>query len=130
MCQILLSINPEHVKNILLGTKLFEFRKVRCRAGVDKIIIYATAPEKMVVAEAEVEDIIEDEVDIVWNITGEFSGISYDFYKSYYEGKDKEVAYKLGKVKKYKEPKSLYELGIRQAPQSFIYMEEHHQTSL
>ena len=44
MSQMLLSINPEHVENILLGTKRFEFRKVRCKYEVSKIIIYATAP--------------------------------------------------------------------------------------
>ena len=56
MCQMLLSINPEHVKNILSGKKLFEFRKVRCKSDVDRIVIYATAPHKMVVAEAEIEE--------------------------------------------------------------------------
>ena len=122
MCRMLLSINPEHVENILLGTKRFEFRKVRCKSDVDKILIYATAPEKMVVAEAEVEDIIEGDIDTVWSITCEFSGISYDFYASYYEGKDKAVAYKLRKVRKYEEPKPLSEFGIRYAPQSFMYL--------
>ena len=59
MCQMLLSINPEHVENILNGTKQYEFRKVRCKSDVDQIIIYATAPQKIVVAKAEVEEIIE-----------------------------------------------------------------------
>jgi predicted transcriptional regulator len=122
MCQMLLSINPEHVENILLGKKRFEFRKVRCKSDVDKILIYATAPEKMVVAEAEVEDIIEGDIDTVWGLTHEYSGISYDFYTSYYEGKDKAVAYKLRKVRKFEKPKPLSEFGIRCAPQSFIYL--------
>jgi len=119
---MLLSINPEHVENILLGTKRFEFRKVRCKSDVDKIIIYATAPEKMVVAEAEIEDIIEGDIETVWDITCEYSGITYDFYASYYEGKEKAVAYKLRKVRKYKEPKPLSEFGVRFAPQSFVYL--------
>ncbi len=41
MYQMLLSVNPEHVENILLGKKQYEFRKIRCRPDVDKIIIYA-----------------------------------------------------------------------------------------
>lgn len=122
MCRMLLSINPEHVENILLGTKRFEFRKVRCKSAVDKILIYATAPEKMVVAEAEVEDIIEGDVETVWDITHEYSGITYDFYASYYKGKEKAVAYKLRKVRKYKEPKPLSAFGLRYAPQSFVYL--------
>ncbi|MFZ3130175.1 MAG: hypothetical protein WA125_03495 [Desulfosporosinus sp.] len=122
MCQILLSINPEHVENILLGTKRFEFRKVRCKANVDKIIIYATSPVMQVVAEAEVSEIIEDDVQAVWKLTSEFAGISYDFYGRYYEGKEKAIAYRLGKIKKYSKPKLLSDFGLTFAPQSFVYL--------
>ena len=65
MSQILLSIDPEHVENILLGIKRFEFRKVRCKSEVDKIIIYSTSPVMRVVAEAEVTGIIQDDVQAV-----------------------------------------------------------------
>ncbi len=122
MCQMLLSINPEHVENILLGTKRYEFRKVRCKAIVDKIIIYATSPVMQVVAEAEIAGIIEDEVQAVWNLTSEFAGISYDFYEKYYQGKEKAVAYKLGRVEKYSNPKLLSDYGLNFAPQSFVYI--------
>lgn len=123
MCQMLLSINPEHIENILLGKKQFEFRKVRCKAEVDKIIMYATAPEKMVVAEADIEEIIEADLKTVWEMTHELSGISYDFYEEYYRGKVKAVAYKLCRVTKYPQPKPLSAFGIRYAPQSFVYVE-------
>ncbi len=122
MCQMLLSINPEHVENILLGIKRFEFRKVRCKSEVDKIIIYATSPVMQVVAEVEVAGIIEDDVQAVWNLTSEFAGISYNFYEKYYAGKEKAVAYKLGKVKKYFKPKLLSDFGLNFAPQSFVYV--------
>ena len=69
MCQMLLSINPEHVENILSGVKKIEFRKVRCKSDVNKIIIYATAPQKMVVGEAEIEEIIEDDINKVWALS-------------------------------------------------------------
>ncbi|MEA4848952.1 MAG: hypothetical protein VB106_17095 [Clostridiaceae bacterium] len=119
---MLLSINPEHVENILRGTKLFEFRKVRCKPDIDKIIIYSTAPEKMVVGEAEIEEILEDDVETIWGITRDFSGISYKFYMSYYKDKEKAVAYKLRRVKKYKDPKPLSAYGLQYAPQSFVYL--------
>ena len=89
MCQMLLSINPEHVENILLGTKQYEFRKTRCKSNVDRIIIYATAPQKMVVGEAEIEEIIEDNINEIWKQTKEFAGISYKFFRAYYKGKKK-----------------------------------------
>ena len=61
MYQMLLSINPEYVGRILRGEKEYEYRKFRCRSDVNKIVIYATAPQKQVVAEAEISEIIEDE---------------------------------------------------------------------
>lgn len=122
MCKMLLSINPEHIENILSGKKLFEFRKVRCKQEVDKIIIYATAPQKMVVAEAEIEEIIEDEINEVWKQTKEFAGISYEFFRAYYKGKKKAVAYRLRNVEAYEQPRPLAEYGIQYPPQSFIYL--------
>jgi predicted transcriptional regulator len=122
MCKMLLSINPQHVDNILSGQKQFEFRKVRCKAGVDKIVIYATSPVMRIVGEADVLEIIEDKLDAVWDITSELAGISRAFYDRYYQGKEKAVAYRLGKVKKYKKPLLLSELGVKVAPQSFVYI--------
>ena len=95
MCQMLLSINPEYVESILNGTKLYEYRKFRCRDDIDKIIIYATTPWKQVVGEAEIEYIIEDDVLKVWRQTKEYSGITYKFFRKYYKGKKKAIAYRL-----------------------------------
>ena len=53
MCKLLMSINPEHVDNILAGTKKFEFRKSKCKEKIDSIIIYSTSPIMRVVAEVE-----------------------------------------------------------------------------
>lgn len=122
MCQMLLSINPEYVERILKGTKLYEYRKFRCREDVDKIIIYATAPQKKVVAEAEIEYIVEDDVLNVWNKTKKHSGVTYSFYRKYYKGKKKAVAYRLKNVSKYDRPLSLNDIGVACAPQSYRYI--------
>ena len=119
---MLLSINPEHVENIMNGNKRFEFRKVRCRPEVDKIIIYATSPVMKVVGEADVIDVIVDLPEQVWKLTSEFAGVSKLFYDRYYQDKDVAVAYQLGKVEKYKNQLSLADFGIRFAPQSFVYV--------
>ena len=60
MCAILLSINPNHVENIMNGTKRYEYRKVACKRHVDKILIYSTNPIMRVVGEADVEDVLID----------------------------------------------------------------------
>lgn len=122
MCQMLLSINPEYVESILQGTKLYEYRKFRCRADVDKIIIYATAPQMQVVGEAEIEDIVEDDVLNVWRRTKNDSGITYAFFRKYYKGKKKAVAYRLKNVVVYKEPLTLEDIGVSCAPQSYRYI--------
>ncbi|MFV0505050.1 MAG: ASCH domain-containing protein [Lachnospirales bacterium] len=98
MCQILLSINPEHVENIFNGTKKYEYRKTNFkRNDIDKIIIYSTTPIKKVVGEVEVLNILNDK-------------------------KNNAIAFKLGNYTKYTHKKDLSELGIVQAPQSFIYL--------
>ena len=122
MCKMLLSINPEHVENILNGNKQFEFRKIKCKSNVDKIVIYSTSPVMRVVGEVEVLEIIVDTPDEVWELTAEFSGITKHFFDVYFENKEKAVAYRLGKVKKYKEPLKLMDFGISFAPQSFVYI--------
>lgn len=122
MCKILLSINPEHVDNILSGRKQFEFRKVKCRKEVDSMLIYATSPIMMVVGEAEILEIIEDAPELVWEMTSESAGISKSFFDQYYVNKTKAIAYRLGKVEKYKNPFHLADLGVFNPPQSFMYI--------
>lgn len=119
---MLLSINPEHVENILKGTKKYEYRKRRCRRAIDKIVIYATYPVMSVVGEVTVEDVIEGSPDAIWSLTSQRSGISKHFYDQYYKGHDKAIAYKLGGIEKFQTPKALSDYGIHSAPQSFLYI--------
>ena len=59
MSTMLLSIKPEYAKAILQGKKQFEFRKTRCKQGINRIIFYASSPQKEVVGEAEIDEILE-----------------------------------------------------------------------
>ncbi len=122
MCKMLLSINPEHVENIMNGKKQFEFRKIKCKSDVNKIIIYSTAPVMRVVGEVDITGVIEDSPNEVWALTSEHSGISKIFFDKYFQDREKAVAYKLGKVKKYNKALTLSDIGVRFAPQSFIYI--------
>ena len=120
---ILLSIKPQYAKAVLENQKKYEFRKRRCKASVKKIIFYATTPESKVVGEAEIEEILEDTPDKVWELTKPAAGITYTQYCAYYQGYSKAVAYKLRNPVIYKEPKSLLDYGIKYVPQSFIYLD-------
>ena len=122
MCKLLMSINPEHVDNILAGTKKFEFRKNKCKEQIDSIIIYSTSPIMRVVAEVEVKGIIEDTPQVVWSKTHSAAGIDKMFFDSYYKGRSTAVAYILGEVKKFTAPKNLADYGVKAAPQSYVYV--------
>lgn len=123
MCKILLSINPEHVNHILDGSKEYEFRKIKCRENVNGIIIYCTAPVKQVVAEADIDIILEDTPEKIWLKTEKKSGISAEYFFKYYEGKAKAIAYKLTNLNIFDEPKTLADYGVTAAPQSFVYVQ-------
>lgn len=122
MCKILLSINPKHVENIFNGNKKYEYRKIRCKKNVDKIIIYSTAPIMKVVGEATVKKVIEDTPENIWEMTHCESGINLEFFRKYYEGRKKAVAYQLSSIIEYDSPKNLSEYGLKMAPQSFSYI--------
>jgi len=122
MCKILLSIKPEHIRNIFNGNKLFEFRTICCREDVSKIIIYATSPVKQVVGEAQVLEVIKDSPEKVWKLTSRYAGITKLFYDLYFQDKSKAVAYHLGNIKKYQKPLRLSDFGVNFAPQSFVYV--------
>lgn len=122
MCKILLSINPEHVENIMSGKKKYEFRKILCKEKVDGIVIYSTYPVMKVVGEADVLNVLVDSPDVVWSETAPYSGISKHFFDAYYCNRDKAVAFHLGNVRKFKKPKKLSDYGLKTAPQSFVYI--------
>ncbi len=122
MCNMLISINPEHVENIFNGSKKYEYRKIRCKQDIDKIIIYSTYPIMKIVGEARVEEILEDSPDNIWKETKRYSGIDLKFYQEYFKDRNKAIAYKLTNIKKYSNPKDLSSYGIKTAPQSFVYV--------
>ncbi len=124
MCKILMSINPEYVDEILSGRKKYEYRKIKAkRNNIDKMIIYSTYPIMKVVAEVVIKNIIEETPDALWEMTKHKSGITKEFYNSYYKDRKTAIAYELGEIKKYDIPKSLNEIGIDYVPQSFVYLD-------
>ena len=123
MSTMLLSIKPEYAKVILEGKKQYEFRKIKPKEYVNHIILYASSPQKQVVGEAVIDEILEGTPKEIWEIAKSAAGITRKFFFSYYAGKDKAVAYKLKDVVTYKVPKELSDYGISQAPQSFIYLD-------
>ena len=122
MKKILLSINPQHVDNIIKGIKKFEYRTRVAKKDVKAILVYCTYPTKKVVAEVKIKTILSDTPAKLWERTKQFSGIEKDFYDKYFSGHETAYAYELGEIIKYVKPKELIEFGCKFAPQSFIYV--------
>ncbi|WPL38892.1 ASCH domain-containing protein [Malacoplasma iowae] len=122
MNTILLSVKPEYSEKIFNGVKKFEYRKSLAKKDVNRILIYTTSPIKLIIGEVEVIEKISLEVTKLWAKTQNYSGISKKKYLWYFNGNTNASAYKLGKITKYETPKTLDQFGVKQAPQSFVYI--------
>jgi predicted transcriptional regulator len=122
--KVLLSIKPEFAEKILLGQKLYEFRKVLPKVpGIKTIVIYATMPLGKVVGEFDIAEILSDTPKNIWLETANVSGITKRFFNDYFEGRDVAHAIKVKKVRRYSSPVELSSiLASGVAPQSFCYL--------
>lgn len=121
--KVLLSIKPEFANKIFDGTKKFEFRKsIFKNQDVKTIVVYASSPVQKVIGEFEIEKILNFDLDTLWSMTHDLSGISEDFFYKYFANKKNGYAIKIKKVKKYSKPKNLREEFNLFPPQSFAYL--------
>lgn len=122
---IILSIHPCHIEKIFSGEKIYEFRKI-IPSDIQNIVVYATSPIKKIVAVLEVDKVLTDTPESIWKQTNKHSGITKDFFMSYFGGKEKANAVKIKRFHRLKEPKPLSFVGIEYAPQSFVYIPDSH----
>ena len=122
--KIILSIKPEFAEKIFDGTKKFEFRRrLYKNQQVRAVIVYASAPISKVIGEFEIEDIIHDELDSLWQSTCKYSGISRDYYLNYFKGTEKGFAIAVKKAERYDQPVCVKETFGIKPPQSFAYVQ-------
>ncbi len=118
--KVLLSIKPKFVESIIKGNKKYEYRKAIFKKNVDTVVIYKTTPFCKIIGEFEIDDILYDTPENIWQITQEFAGITQDYFDKYFYNRKIAYAIKIGNIKQYElEPKDI----IKQfkAPQSFMY---------
>jgi predicted transcriptional regulator len=121
--KVLLSIKPQFVDKIFSGQKKYEYRRsIFKREGINKVIIYATAPISQIVGEFEIDKIIFDDVSELWEKTNDHSGINKEFFYKYFSDRNKGYAIKIKSVIEYNIPKNLNETYGVMAPQSFVYI--------
>lgn len=120
--KVVLSIKPEFANKIFDGTKLYEFRKTIFKnKEVKSIIVYASSPIKKVIGEFEIERILKHDIDTLWNLTKEHSGISEKYFFEYFSNKELGFAIKIKNLRKYRRPKCLKHDFCLTPPQSFAY---------
>lgn len=121
--KVVLSIKPEYAFKIFEGTKKFEFRKAIFKnKNVKSVIVYASSPVQKVIGEFEIGEILNDDLDTLWNRTKKHSGITEDFFYEYFSEKEKGFAIRVKKKQKYTEPKCLWSDFKLNPPQSFAYV--------
>jgi predicted transcriptional regulator len=120
--KVVLSIKPEFVNKIFDGTKRFEFRKAIFKnENIKTVIVYASSPVQKVIGEFEIERIINHDIDTLWGMTENLSGITKDYFYQYFEDRKAGYAIQIKAVRKYKKPKDLKADFNLVPPQSFAY---------
>lgn len=121
----LLSIKPEFAKAIFSGKKKFEYRKVIFKQEIKCVQVYVTKPTGKIIGEFEIDEIIKDSPNSIWEQTKNNSGIKKEFYMEYFKGRDIGYAIKIKNITKYKKPLCPYSMDSNFiAPQSFKYIRD------
>ena len=123
---VLLSIKPKYVNEIVNGNKRYEFRKsvFRKRGNVGKVYIYASSPVKRIVGAFTIESIIEERPEELWRICKKFSGISEVEFFDYFRDKDKGYAIEIGMLELFDPINPKDHIPDFSPPQSFCYTDE------
>jgi predicted transcriptional regulator len=121
--KVILSIKPQFAEKIFNGTKKFEFRRTLFKnKAVKSVIVYASAPISRVIGEFEIDEIIHNDLEYLWNDTEEYAGISKEYYFEYFDGKEMGYAIKIKHTKRYSSTFSIEEKYGIKPPQSFAYI--------
>jgi len=121
--KVLLSIKPEFAQKIFAGTKRYEYRKTIFRQKVTTVVVYASSPVRKVIGEFEIDEILHDEIEALWNATKSYSGITKDFFFSYFRSRDSGYAIKIKSYELYDDPRDLQSVYGSTPPQSFAYVD-------
>lgn len=123
--KILLSIKPVFADLIFTGEKGYEYRKsVYKNRDVKTVVVYATRPVAKIIGEFDISAIVAGAPTEIWRRTRDKSGISKEFFESYFEGRKSAFALKIGAVRRYDEPidpETIFEKFT--APQSYMYID-------
>ena len=97
--EVLLSIKPQYVEEIIKGKKRYEFRKKVFKNDVNEVYIYSSSPVKKIVGYFKFDNIVEDHSENLWRNFKEYSGINEDEFFEYFKEKNKGFAIEINQLK-------------------------------
>jgi predicted transcriptional regulator len=125
LTSVILSIKPIYSQAIIAGTKKVEFRKKKFKRNVDKVFIYSSSPEKLIIGYFTISKIVEDSPQKLWERFNNVGGINETDFYDYYKGVEMGYSIVIDKVYSFEngiDPIDFIEKFS--APQSYIYIEE------
>jgi predicted transcriptional regulator len=121
--KVLVSMKPQFALKIFDGTKKYEYRKhIFKNTDVNTVVVYASSPMQRVIGEFTIDKIMEEEPEVLWEMTKKHSGITKDYFDKYFLNCDLAFAIKVKDFIRYKKPKELKDFDLKFAPQSFVYL--------
>ncbi len=125
------SIRPKYVKAIIDGRKTYELRRKKPNLNTgDQVIIYQTTPDKNIAAIAEIDIVIENYIEALWEEVKDKCAVTHEAFVYYFEGCITGCALKLKNVKVLDHPPTLADLRLvvpdYTPPQFFHYLNEDH----
>lgn len=126
---ILLPIKPKYAFAIEKKQKMVEFRKINFKnKSLDICIVYASSPYKKMIGYFKIENIIEENIEDLWNKYKDIWWIEKKDLDDYYKGKKKWYVIKIWDFFSFKNhiaPKEL--INNFKIPQSFKYLNDYEQ---
>lgn len=108
MCDILISVKPKYVEEILSGKKTVELRRRTPRIPVGtRVWIYSTLPDAHVRVVATVEKIEEKTPSTIWKNNSSKMSLSKAEYNHYVTGRSRVCALHLSNITPFYKPISL-----------------------
>jgi len=119
----LLSIHPLYARALMSGEKTVEFRRRALSSETAFVIVYATAPVRMVVGWFEVDGIASDTPASLWARFGKDGHVDRQAFERYYAQCDTGSAIQVRTAVALDQPIALSELSEGMtAPQSYRYV--------
>ncbi len=124
---IFLTVRKKYSDKIFDGTKTVELRRMRPKhldVG-DWVFVYVPSPFSHLVGGFKVGQIIEATPSALWDISGDYTGVTREEYNYYFTGASKGIGIFINQAVRFGKPIALQELKLLipgfHAPQSFRY---------